>query len=297
MLSGLLEDRYSRLFTPREIYRLGEKLPQSIRVNTLRADEEELVERLEARGVRLKKISWVKHGYRVERSAVPIGATPEYLLGHYFIQDLASMAACEALSPEAEEAVLDMAASPGGKSTYLCQLMENEGCIVAIELNKRRLRGLKSNIMRMGCRNVIVLHMDASKVLSLNISYDKVLLDAPCTGTGVAHRSRDALLKTRMELRACTPMQERLLEAGLKVLKSGGSLVYSTCSLLPEENEFIVDRALGKYEVAMEKVEAGERAMTEPYGTELREELGKAARFYPWKHSTQGFFIAKLRKP
>jgi len=285
-----------KLFTARQISKLTQKLPACLRVNTLRVKEEVLVKRLKARGVVLKKIPWVKYGYFVESSSVPLGATPEYLLGYYFLQDAASLAACEALNPKAGETVLDMAASPGGKTTYLSQLMQNKGVVVAVEVNKRRLKRLKSNIMRMGCENVIVVNRDATEFESINISFDKVLLDAPCTGTGTAHKSAEALKKGRRDLINCNRIQRNLIEVAIKVLKKGGTLVYSTCSLLPEENEIIIDETLKKYNIKLEKVRAGSEALTSPYGRELIKEIKKASRFYPWEHSTQGFFIAKMKK-
>jgi len=296
MLSGLLQDRYPRLFSPREISYIGSKIPLSFRVNTLRVGEQELIQRLEKRGMSLKRIPWVNHGYRIESSLVPPGATPEYLLGYYFIQDPSSMAACEALAPGEGEVVLDMTASPGGKSTYLCQMMGNRGAIIAMEKNRGRLKGLKSNIMRTGCENVAVFHMDAREVASLGLKFDRVLLDAPCTGTGVAHKSDEALKKTRMDLRSSRKEQKELLEVALKVLKEQGTMVYSTCSFLPEENEFVLDWALKEHHIELEEVEAGESALRTPYGIELSREIEKASRFYPWEHSTQGFFVARIRK-
>ncbi len=285
-----------KLFTSRQIFKLTEKPLLCLRINTLRIKEEELVKRLQARDVILKKIPFLKYSYFVEKSQVPLGATPEYLLGHYFLHDAASQAACEALDPQAGETVLDMAASPGGKTTYLSQLMDNKGVIVAVEVNKKRLKRLKSNIMRMGCENVIAVNKDASEFKHMNIKFDRVLLDAPCTGTGTASKSPEALKKGKMDLASCTTTQRNLIEVAIKVLKKRGTLVYSTCSLLPEENEIIVDEMVKKYHIELQTVKAGSRAITEPYGKRLMDDIKKASRFYPWEHSTQGFFIAKMKK-
>ncbi len=285
-----------KLFTSRQIFKLTEKPLPSLRVNTLRIKEEELVKRLQAREVVLKKIPFLKYSYFVEKSHVPLGATPEYLLGYYFLHDAASQAACEALDPQAGETVLDMAASPGGKTTYLSQLMNNKGVIVAVDVNKKRLKRLKSNIMRMGCENVIVMNRDVLEFRDMNITFDRVLLDAPCTGTGTASKSPEALKKGKMDLASCTTTQRNLIEVAIKVLKKKGILVYSTCSLLPEENEIIVDEIVKKYPLELQTVEAGSRAIIEPYGKRLINDIKKTSRFYPWEHSTQGFFIAKMKK-
>lgn len=294
MLSEFLRQRFLQLF-PERLEDIATPIKPCIRVNTLRIEEKELVERLERKGVVMEKIPWTEHGYRVLESSIPIGATPEYLLGYYFLQDPASMKACEALAPKPGEIVLDMAAAPGGKTTYLSQLMKNTGAIVAIDVNPHRMKSLKSNINRIGCMNVIAINMDALHVKRLGIVFDRILLDAPCTGTGTAHKNPEVLEKSEQDLRICS-LQRELLRAGLEVLKPGGVLVYSTCSYLPEENEFIINEALENYKIELEEVEHGEEAYLNPYGVSLREEIRKAKRFFPWKHGSQGFFIAKIRK-
>ncbi len=294
MLSEFLRRRFEVLF-PEALERLAQPLKPCIRVNTLRTEEKDLVERLEAKGVVLEKIPWTKYGYRVVESSIPIGATPEYLLGYYFLQDPASMKACEVLAPRHGEVVLDMAAAPGGKTTYLSQLMDNSGVVVALDVNPRRMKSLKSNVNRMGCINVITINMDATQVKKLGITFDRILIDAPCTGTGTAHKNPEVLKKGEGDLKVCT-LQRELLRAGIEVLKPGGILVYSTCSYLPEENEFIVSEALEEYGLELEEVDCGEEAFTNPYGVRLSEDLKKAKRFFPWKHGSQGFFIARLRK-
>ncbi|RLG55230.1 MAG: RNA methyltransferase, partial [Candidatus Hydrothermarchaeota archaeon] len=162
MLSKFLRERLSEFLSEEALNSLGNPLPQAIRVNTLKISEKELVSRLEEKDIKLEKIRWVRHGYYVKKAPFSMGATPEYLLGYYFLQDPTSMYACEVLKPKG--LVLDMAAAPGGKTTYLSQLMENKGCIIDIEINKTRIRSLKSNINRMNAENVITIRMDAREV-------------------------------------------------------------------------------------------------------------------------------------
>ncbi len=292
MLSKFLRERLSEFLSEEALNSLGNPLPQAIRVNTLKISEKELVSRLEEKGVKLEKIPWVRHGYYVKKAPFSIGATPEYLLGYYFLQDPTSMYTCEVLEPKG--LVLDMAAAPGGKTTYLSQLMENKGCIIAIEINKARIKALKSNINRMNAENVITIRMDAREVESLGLKFDRILLDAPCTGTGTMHKSKEAMKKTKRDVEKCTALQREMLKASIKVLKKNAILVYCTCSLLPEENEFMVAKALEEG-LTLEEIEHGEEALTYCYGAKLPRELKRARRFYPW-HKTQGFFIAKLRK-
>lgn len=296
MFSNHLLEKYRRLFSEEEIASFAHPVKQAIRVNTLRIAEEELAARLKERGVVLEKIPWVKHGYFVERSPFSIGATPEYLLGYYFLQDATSMYACEVLAPQKNELVLDMAAAPGGKTTYLSQLMQNTGCVIALELNRERMRSLRSNVMRMGAENVVAIRMDARGAEQLGLEFERILLDAPCTGTGTVFKSPEAAQKEEKDVRVCVALQDLLIETACKVLKKGGTLVYSTCSFLPEENEFIVQRAVRDLGVRLEDISYGMPAFTKCYGVALSEEMRKAKRFYPGTHGTQGFFIAKLRK-
>jgi|Deesub1362A_J573_1020465.scaffolds.fasta_scaffold02873_3 NOL1/NOP2/sun family putative RNA methylase len=296
MLSQFLEQRYSRLFPGLTEEMLTRALPQALRVNTLRITEDELVARLEERGFVLEKIPWVKYGYFIREAPFSPGATPEYLLGYYYLQDPASMYACEALEPRANELVLDAAAAPGGKTTYIAQLMRNQGCVVAIEVNRQRVKALRASVTRMGVENTIIIRMDTRDVAKLGLSFDRVLLDAPCTGTGTAHKAREALTKDEKDLEVLLPLQRALINAVYEVLRPGGVLVYSTCSLLPEENELLVQEVLENRDARLLKIKHGSPALRKPYGMPLDKQIKKARRFYPWEHHSQGFFVAKIQK-
>ncbi len=296
MLSQFLEQRYRELFPGLTEEMLTRALPQALRVNTLRITEEELIARLEERGFMLEKIPWVRHGYFIREAPFSAGATPEYLLGYYYLQDPASMYACEALEPRAGELVLDAAAAPGGKTTYIAQLMRNLGCIVAIEVNRQRIKALRANVTRMGVENTIIVRMDARDVAKLGLSFDRALLDAPCTGTGTAHKAKEALTKDEKDLKVLLPLQRALLSAVYEVLKPGGVLIYSTCSLLPEENELLVQELLESRNARLLKVKQGSPAFTRPYERSLNPQIKRAKRFYPWEHGSQGFFVAKIQK-
>jgi len=295
MYSDFLMEKYGQLFSEKVIASLGKPIEHSIRINTLRATEEELIPRLEKKGIKLEKIPWVKHGYFVKASPFSIGATTEYLLGYYFIQDATSMYTCEVIEPQSNEVILDMTAAPGGKTTYLAQLMCNKGTIISIELNRERMKSLRSNISRMGVENVIAIRMNALNVQELGIKFSKILLDAPCTGTGTVFKNPEAAQKTSEDVANCTAAQRSLLEAAYVVLPDGGTMVYTTCSFLPEENEFMVQHALN-LGFKLEDIPYGEEAFATCYGKELSKEMRKAKRFYPHTHGTQGFFIAKLRR-
>lgn len=268
----------------------------AIRANTLRIKERDLVERLTEKKIVLEKIPWVRQGYFVKNSPFSVGATTEYLLGHYFIHDPTSMYACEVLDPRPGETVLDMAAAPGGKTTYLSQLMGNSGTVIALELNQDRMRSLASNINRMGVKNAITIRMDAGDAGDLVMEFDKILLDAPCTGTGTLFKNPEAGKKEIADLEIVTKTQSNLINKAYNVLKEEGTLLYSTCSILPEENEMIVQEAIENLDIKLEKIKAGEQGMVRPYGLSLDKKIRKTRRFYPSLNKTQGFFMAKIKK-
>lgn len=169
--------------------------PVTIRANTLKTRRRDLAQALINRGVNLDPIGeWSKVGLVVYESQVPIGATPEYLAGHYMIQGASSMLPVMALAPQEDEKVLDLCAAPGGKTTYIASLMRNTGVLVANDANKDRLNALVGNIHRLGITNTIVTNLDGRKILQHMKDFDRILVDAPCSGTGVI--SKDSSVKT-----------------------------------------------------------------------------------------------------
>jgi NOL1/NOP2/sun family putative RNA methylase len=269
-------------------------VPRYIRANTIKIGEEELVERLEERGFVLKKTE-VPYCYEIVEEPFSIGATPEYLMGYYYVMDKSSCIPPLELDPKSEELVVDFAASPGGKTTFLAQLMGNRGKLLAIEANPERIQPLVDNIHRMGVMNTAVIRMNAARFHELNIKADKILLDAPCTGEGIIHKdpSRKSS-RGEDDIKFCSSLQIDLLRSAIMSLKAGGTVVYSTCSMTPEENEFVVSRIMEEFDVHLEEVGYGDDALTELPGVELSHELRKAKRLFPHRHRCSGFFIAKI---
>jgi NOL1/NOP2/sun family putative RNA methylase len=285
--------QYIRAFGNEETAKLlaaNEKpLPRAIRINTLLTDVGSCVKRLEEKGFVFSKVKWCSEGYIVKKEPFSIGATPEHLLGYYFVQDPSSMVPAIELSPAENETVLDMAAAPGGKTTHLAQIMGNHGTIVAVDINKEKMRALRSNIQRCGVENVLTLRMKANELTSLGIRFDKILLDAPCTGEGTIRKNpeRRKTIDEKEVDEYSAKQQEMLKIAGL-VIKPGGILVYSTCSLLPQEDEQQVKYAVEKLGFEL----LGLKNKFCAPGINLKQ----CGRFYPHIHDTQGFFIAKLKK-
>ncbi|MFX1354208.1 MAG: hypothetical protein ACFFGP_09630, partial [Promethearchaeota archaeon] len=160
-------------------------LNPTIRSNTLKITPEKLKEKLVKKDFNLKTIEWVPYGFEVLEAKLNIGSTHEYLQGYYYLQNKASMLPPLVLDPKPNETVIDMCAAPGSKSTHLAQIMNNQGTLILIEKNIKRIASLEMNLRRMGVTNSIILNRDAINLQEFNIKADKILLDAPCTGEGL----------------------------------------------------------------------------------------------------------------
>lgn len=301
--SHYLVERYIELFGFDDALRLLEanekRLKKCIRFNTLRISSETLLKRLENKGFKLDRISWVPYGFRVLEERFPLGATTEYLLGYYYVQEAAAMLPAHILSPRTSEFIIDLCAAPGGKTTQLAQIMENKGTIIAIDLSRDRMRALRSNLSRCGVSNVIAFRMDGKDAPGLGIVANKILIDAPCTCDGVIPFDPSRKKSRGMEdIKFCSTIQRKLLTAAIECLVDDGVLVYSTCSTAPEENESVIAEAIEKSDVKVVDtgLTIGDEGFTEAFGTKFPDELRLARRLYPHKHGTEGFFVCKLMK-
>ena len=260
------------------------KSPTYIRVNSLRMGEEELKKRLRKKGIVLKKK--MSNCFEIKRARMSPGATIEYLLGYYFLQDWTSLLPVLSLKPKG--VVWDMCASPGGKTTHISELMRNKGVLVATD--KKRVRALFYNVMRMGCKNVLIYRKDAREI---NYMFDYILLDAPCTGTGIMRKDRTRMNVKRRDIIYMSNLQKKLVEKAISSLKKGGKMVYSTCSLEPEENEEIVEHAINN---GMKVVDSGfgSSGLGSVFGREYNKQVRKSVRIWPYEGN--GFFFAKMVK-
>ncbi|KAH0558980.1 hypothetical protein GP486_004404 [Trichoglossum hirsutum] len=307
--SPYLAEKLLNLFPPREAFAFFEAnetpRPLVIRTNTLRTHRRDLAQALINRGVTLEPVGkWSKVGLQVFESQVPLGATPEYLAGHYILQAASSFLPVMALAPQEGERILDMAAAPGGKTTYIAALMKNTGCIFANDSNKSRSKGLIGNIHRLGAKNAIVCNYDAREFPKVIGGFDRVLLDAPCSGTGVI--SKDASVKTNKtekDFMALPRLQKQLILAAIDSVdhtsKTGGYIIYSTCSVTVEENEEVVQYALKKrpnVKLVETGLTFGIEGFTSFMGKKFHPMMNTTRRFYPHSHNMDGFFVSKLKK-
>src|SRR3989344_1388012 len=270
-------------------------IPKTLRVNTLVISAKALVERLSALGVVLERVPFTRDGYRVVKSKFSLGAITEFLLGLYYLQEAAAQLPVEVLDPKPGELILDCGAAPGGKTTQMAALMENKGTIISYELKEHRIPSLLMNLERCRVGNATVFKGDSALAKGLNIQFDKVLLDAPCAGNYLSEndwfekRDYDGVLRS-------SAIQKRMLKNAVDCLKQEGVLIYSTCSLEPEENELNMQWALENLPVRLEKVnlKVGDSALTDVFGQKLDSSIALCKRLWPHKTGTEGFFIAKL---
>ncbi len=271
-------------------------LRKSIRANTIKIQVSELEKRLGFLG---QQFSWYPEGFFIDEEKP--GKYLEHFLGYYHVQSAISMVPALLLDPRPEERVLDMTAAPGSKTTQMAQMMGNRGVIVANDVRVERLKALKSNIERLGVLNTVVTRNDGRN-LRLGSTFDKVLLDAPCSGEGTVRKNWNMLSRWSMErIRSLSRLQKSIAENAALSLRPGGSMVYSTCTLAPEENEGVVDHLLNKFgwiDIEETKIEGlkTRSGIMEWEGMGFDERVKNCMRIYPHDNDTEGFFIAKLRK-
>ncbi|KAL3421291.1 25S rRNA (cytosine-C(5))-methyltransferase nop2 [Phlyctema vagabunda] len=307
--SEYLAEKLFNLFPPKEAFAFFEAnetpRPVVIRTNTLRTHRRDLAQALINRGVTLEPVGkWSKVGLQIFESAVPLGATPEYMAGHYMLQAASSFLPVMALAPQEHERVLDMAAAPGGKTTHIAALMKNTGCVFANDSNKTRAKGLIGNIHRLGAKNTIICNYDAREFPKVIGGFDRVLLDAPCSGTGVIAKDPSVKTnKTEKDFLMLPHLQKQLLLAAIDSVdhasKTGGYIVYSTCSVTVEENEGVVQYALSKrpnVKLVETGLVFGKEGFTAYMGKTFHKDMKMTRRYYPHAYNVDGFFVSKFKK-
>lgn len=289
----------SKEFFEKRYERLGWKykevvLRQAIRINVANSEPKELAGRLESRGVGLEVVPFLENGFWVCRSKFSVGATPEYLLGLYSIQEAAAQIPVSLFTEVKHRLMLDACAAPGGKTVQMADRMWNTGAIMALDVKRQRLNALTNHLERCQVRNTVVYEMDARQASKLGLEFDGVLLDAPCSGNFAADRDWFRR-RTIDDVKRNAKLQREILAEAVRVLKDDGELIYSTCSLEPEENELNIYWALRTLDLETERIDCyGEKGVVNVFGKELDSSIENCRRIWPGE--TQGFFVCKLRK-
>ena len=278
-------------------------LQRCIRVNTLKISVNELKKRLE-NNWKLTPISWCSEGFSIshkESERRDIGNLMEHSLGYIYIQESASMMPPIVLAPKEDDVILDMCASPGSKTTQTAQYMNNKGLMIANDYTIERIKPLVLNLQRCGVLNTVTTLMQGHWFRNAGIKFDKILVDAPCSGTGTIRKSLKTLLIWNPNMvRRLSGIQKQLIETAFGILKEGGTLVYSTCSVEPEENEEVVDFLLKKHGNAkLEEIKLNIKrspAILEFENKKYSEEVKKCLRIWPQDNDSEGFFVVKIKK-
>lgn len=293
-------DRYREIVPDYDAFQAIQCLPlyNSARINTLKIKREKLLERLEEEGVLFQSFHWYPLGLKLDIESP--GKLLENLQGFIHIQEELSMVPPLVLDPQPGESILDLCASPGSKTTQISQMMENRGLVIANEPSLARVSPLRSNCERLGVINVAITRYDGRNFP--RGPFDRVLVDAPCSSEGRERRGPGVLSRCSTERSLDLQiLQIDLLKNALRLTKPGGIVVYSTCTYAPEENELVVQEALGEAEeFRLEKVcipgllECP--GITEWNGQRLNDDLSCTARYYPHINDTGGFYVAKIIK-
>ena len=265
--------------------------PTYIRLNTLIGTEEAILQKIDAEGVKLEKVQVLKYTYKIVEMKQPLNTLSSYKEGLFYIQDKASCFAAEAANPKPGNTVFDICAAPGAKTTYLAQLMQNNGAIYSVDFSNRRIKVWKKEIGRMGIKNAWPIIADACASLPFNMQADLVILDPPCTSTGIFAKQPSAKWRLRPKsVEKMAAIQWRMINNCAEKVATGGALTYSTCSITVEENEMIIERFLKVHpEFTLTEIDP-------KIGLPGLHELTKCQRLYPHLHQCNGFFIAKMQK-
>lgn len=271
----------------------------TLRANTLRSSTREIERFLRDAAVKFRRVPWCPEAFvLVEHRERDAQAWEVYQDGRIYLQSLSSMVPALALEPQPGESVLDIAAAPGSKTTQMAAMMENNGSILAVELNAVRAERLRYNVGLQGCRIVEVRTGRGEKIAAeMPGRFDRVLIDVPCSGegrflVGDPASSRGWSARTVTE---CARLQRKLIASGANALKPGGVLVYSTCTLNLEENERIIQWALETLPLKTEKVPVSIPGSFAGMTRGLSPEVGRALRLMP-DSDKEGFFVCRMRR-
>lgn len=282
---------------------------KAFRVNTLKISVEDFLERVKPYNWTLEPIPWEKTGFWIDRedTSVPLGSTIEHQSGQMYIQDASSMIPVALLGDMKKQAVIDMASAPGSKTSQMAAKMDNLGTIVALDISPKRIGTLAQNLNRLGVINAYTAKKNAVNLDDrwLNL-FDTVLLDAPCSSEGLMWKKPELAKKWDIkDVHFFAKIQKQLLEVAFKICKPGGTIIYSTCTMAPEENEGVVSHLLDMFEGEC-SLKAPQnydwydaknmKGLTAFQDTKYNEEADKCVRIWPHKTQGEAFFAAVIQK-
>lgn len=282
-------NNFSKEFTEDLLEANSEKPSIYLRVNTLKINREELINKLEEMDIKAYKVPQVEETLKVE-NLKNIENNKLFKEGLFTIQDISSMLVGKIINPKENSLVLDVCSAPGGKSTHLATLMNNTGKVVARDVFEHKLKLIDNTVKRLGLENVEIESFDASKLDVESVEkYDYVLADVPCSGLGIIRRKPEIKFKTKAELKDLPSIQKTILENASKYVKVNGILVYSTCTIQDSENIDVVNEFLNENENF-------ELVPIDEINIDLDNQDKGYLKIYPNIHGMDGFFIAKLKK-
>lgn len=279
---------------------LQKPLVQSFRINTLKAERDEVL--LLLKDLKIKPLPFYNDGFTCEGKA-KLGNHITHNLGLIYVQEVASMIPVVVLDPQPGEVVLDLCAAPGSKATQIAQAMMNTGLMIANELSRKRIRGLMFNCKRCGLLNEVIISLHGQRIDKVLPDYfDRILIDAPCSAEGTIRKSKAVLYHWGLRnIQTMAKIQKGLIVAGFRALRAGGTLLYSTCTVAPEENEAVVAYLLEKFpeaelmpiRIPHFKTRSG---ITRWHGESFDKKLEQCTRVLPQDNDTAPFFLAKITK-
>ncbi len=309
-MKPLFEERMRKLMPDKEDFARFNEIVHTkplnyIRCNTLKISAAELFNRLNKRWDVVQPFPDHMEIMLIKSELGPgeLGNAIEHLLGYYYVQEICSMMSVIALNPRAGEFVLDLCSSPGSKTTQMAARMENLGTIIANDIKLDRIKILSANLERCGVINCVATRNDGvglcSRLAKEGFKFDKILLDAPCSGEGTLRSSPKTFLMWNVKVVCKLSREQRKLFAfALKCLKKGGEIVYSTCTHAPEENESLVDFAVKNFPVEVEEISLPLKCrpgVSSWDGDVFSDEVEKCCRIYPQDNNSEGFFVAKFK--
>lgn len=274
---------------------------KTIRINTIKFKENvKELEYFKDNKIVLEKIDFLKNTYLIKSEVFGIGNTIEQLLGFFQMQEVSSIIPVFVLDPKEDDIVLDMTAAPGNKTSLISEFMKNKGLVIANDIDKKRSKKLIYTLKKLGITNTIITIQDSTK-FNLDILFDKILLDAPCSCEGFfLKKNKDFENWSQKLVLSKADLQKKLIKKAFDLLKPNGVLVYSTCTLSPEENEEVIDFILKTNKMIVEDINIKglniDAGLTEYGLKKYNKSIKKSIRIYPHKTNLEGFFICKLRK-